>query len=49
VVVSARCTLDHLVVACRDLAQGSAWLRERLGESPQPGGKHKLMSTHNSL
>ncbi len=44
-----RSTLDHLVVACRDLAQGAAWLRERLGVDPQPGGKHRGMSTHNAL
>ena len=47
--VSLRSTLDHLVVACSDLAQGTAWLRERLGVDPQPGGKHRLMSTHNAL
>jgi hypothetical protein len=47
--VTLRSTLDHLVVACRDLAQGSAWLRERLGVEAQPGGKHKGMSTHNAL
>jgi hypothetical protein len=47
--VTLRSTLDHLVVACRDLGQGTAWLRERLGVEPQPGGKHRGMSTHNAL
>ena len=47
--MSSRSTLDHLVVACRDLAQGAAWLRGRLGVDPQPGGKHRLMSTHNAV
>ncbi|HEU0204038.1 MAG TPA: VOC family protein [Burkholderiaceae bacterium] len=44
-----RCEPDHLVVACRDLAQGAAWLRERLGVDPQAGGKHATMGTHNAL
>jgi hypothetical protein len=44
-----RCELDHLVVACRDLAQGAAWLHQRLGVEPQPGGKHATMGTHNAL
>jgi hypothetical protein len=44
-----RCVLDHLVVACRDLDQGSAWLVAQLGVEPQPGGKHALMGTHNRL
>lgn len=41
--------LDHLVIACGDLEQGSAWLRERLGVEPEPGGKHAAMGTHNRL
>jgi hypothetical protein len=45
--MSAR--IDHLVLACADLAQGARWLRERLGVEPQPGGKHPLMGTHNAL
>jgi len=44
-----RCELDHLVVACKDLDQGTAWLIDRLGVEPQPGGKHPLMGTHNRL
>jgi len=42
-------TLDHIVIACADLEQGTAWLRERLGVDPQPGGKHAAMGTHNTL
>ena len=30
--------LDHLVVACLDLDDGEAWLRERLGAPLTPGG-----------
>jgi catechol 2,3-dioxygenase-like lactoylglutathione lyase family enzyme len=42
-------TLDHIVIACADLEQGTAWLRDRLGVDPQPGGKHAAMGTHNKL
>ena len=45
--VNAR--IDHLVVACADLAQGDAWLREQLGVPSLPGGRHVLMGTHNRL
>jgi len=41
--------IDHLVLACADLAQGAAHLRERLGVEVQPGGRHLLMGTHNAL
>ncbi len=41
--------IDHLVVACADLAQGDAWVRSTLGVPSQPGGKHVLMGTHNRL
>jgi hypothetical protein len=44
-----RTELDHLVVACADLAQGAAWLEEQLGVAPQAGGKHALMGTLNAL
>lgn len=44
-----RCELDHLIVACKDLDQGAAWLAARLGVEPQPGGKHDFMGTHNRL
>jgi catechol 2,3-dioxygenase-like lactoylglutathione lyase family enzyme len=41
--------IDHLVLACADLAQGARFVRERLGVEVQPGGKHPLMGTHNAL
>ena len=41
--------LDHIVVTCRDLDEGAAWLEERLGIAPGPGGRHALMGTHNRL
>ncbi|MFN3565176.1 MAG: VOC family protein [Burkholderiaceae bacterium] len=40
---------DHLVVACADLDQGSAWAVRALGAEPQPGGRHATMGTHNRL
>ena len=43
------CRVDHLVLACRDLAQGAAHVRHRLGVEVQPGGRHLLMGTHNAL
>lgn len=43
------CRIDHLVLACADLAQGAAFVRERLGVEAQPGGRHLLMGTHNAL
>lgn len=44
-----RTEIDHLVVACADLDQGSAWCKRTLGVEPQPGGKHVTMGTHNRL
>jgi hypothetical protein len=44
-----RCEFDHLVIGCRDLDQGSAWLAALLGVEAQAGGKHPLMGTHNRL
>lgn len=41
--------IDHLVLACADLAQGARFVRERLGVEVQPGGRHPLMGTHNAL
>jgi hypothetical protein len=41
--------VDHLVLACADLAQGAAHVRARLGVDVQPGGRHLLMGTHNAL
>lgn len=41
--------VDHLVVAAASLDEGQAWCERVLGVSPQPGGKHGLMGTHNRL
>ena len=41
--------LDHLVVAAADLAQGVAWVRDRLGVEVPYGGEHPAMGTHNHL
>jgi hypothetical protein len=46
---SLSCGVDHLVLACADLAQGAGFVRERLGVEVQPGGRHLLMGTHNAL
>ena len=42
-------TLDHLAVACTDLAEGTAFVEERLGVTLQAGGKHPRYGTHNTL
>jgi hypothetical protein len=44
-----RTEIDHLVIACADLAQGAAWLAQRLGVEPHGGGRHATMGTHNRL
>lgn len=44
-----RLALDHLVVACRTLAEGHAWCEKTFGVQPSPGGRHPLMGTHNLL
>lgn len=41
--------LDHLVVAAATLGEGAAWIEERLGVPPGPGGRHETMGTHNRL
>ncbi|MDR7332765.1 VOC family protein [Roseateles asaccharophilus] len=41
--------LDHLVVGAATLDEGVAWCECVLGVTPQPGGKHALMGTHNRL
>ena len=41
--------LDHLVVTAPTLALGSEWIRRALGATPQPGGAHPKMGTHNRL
>jgi len=41
--------LDHLAVTAPSLAAGAAYVRDVLGVSPQPGGSHPRMGTHNCL
>ena len=41
--------LDHLVIAARDLEEGAAYVRERLGADLVAGGKHATMGTHNRV
>jgi hypothetical protein len=41
--------IDHIVIACADLTQAARFCAAQFGVSPQPGGKHALMSTHNLL
>jgi hypothetical protein len=41
--------VDHLVVAADSLAQGVAWCEATLGVTPEAGGKHAFMGTHNRL
>lgn len=44
-----RFELDHLVVAASSLAAGRDWCEATFGVSPQAGGKHPSMATHNLL
>lgn len=41
--------IDHLVIVADNLAQGAAWCADVLGVTPQPGGQHTFMGTHNRL
>jgi len=41
--------LDHLVFAAPSLAIGIDYVAELAGVTPQPGGKHVAMGTHNAL
>lgn len=41
--------LDHLVCAAPALAQGVAWLEERLGVRATRGGRHPAWGTENAL
>ncbi|WP_130431138.1 VOC family protein [Rivibacter subsaxonicus] len=45
----ASAEIDHLVVAAATLEQGVAWCEATLGVTPDPGGRHPLMGTHNRL
>ena len=41
--------IDHLVVAATSLDAAVRWCEDRLGVTPQAGGRHALMGTHNRL
>lgn len=41
--------LDHITVTAFSLEAGAAFVRETLGVSPQIGGEHPRMATHNLL
>ena len=41
--------VDHLVVAAESLEQGVAWCESTLFVTPEIGGEHPLMGTHNRL
>jgi hypothetical protein len=41
--------LDHITVTASSLSEGAAWVSNALGVTPQPGGEHPRMGTHNLL
>jgi hypothetical protein len=43
------CEPDHLVLAARTLDEGVAWCERTLGITPESGGRHALMGTHNRV
>lgn len=45
----SRSFLDHITVTAYSLQAGSAFVSEALGVSPQLGGEHPRMATHNLL
>lgn len=44
-----RCRLDHLAIVAPSLAEGVDYVRQALGVTPQAGGVHPRMGTHNCL
>lgn len=44
-----RSLIDHLVVTAPTLASGVDYVSEALGVTPEPGGEHIRMGTHNCL
>lgn len=44
-----RCELDHLVITAPTLEVGARFVMRSLGVSPQVGGEHAKMGTHNLL
>jgi hypothetical protein len=45
----ARCFIDHIAVTAPTLEVGAEFVRQALGVSPQAGGEHPRMGTHNLL
>ena len=45
----ANAQLDHLVVMADSLDAGVQWCEQTLGITPNAGGEHPLMGTHNRL
>lgn len=43
------CRIDHIVIAAPSLAAGVTYVNRALGVTPQMGGKHPRMGTHNAL
>jgi len=43
------CEIDHLVITASSLDDGAEYVRRALGVTPQVGGEHSLMGTHNCL
>jgi Glyoxalase-like domain len=43
------CQLDHIAIIAPSLKDGIVWVRDCLGVSPQMGGQHPQMATHNML
>src|SRR5512135_1849643 len=43
------CEIDHLVITASSLPAGAEYIRQTLGVTPQVGGQHPRMSTHNCL
>jgi hypothetical protein len=41
--------IDHLVLAARNLKEGSEYLHDILGVRPQEGGEHAAQGTHNRV
>ena len=42
-------TIDHLIVTAPNLKAGVHWVRDVLGATPELGGKHLNIGTHNCL
>jgi hypothetical protein len=46
---TVRSTVDHLVVLAATLEDGVRWCEALLGVTPEAGGEHPLMGTHNCV